>query len=220
MLDAGTFKALRDPTNVIELRGLWEGTVKFRSAGRFICPENDKVNFKGGVDGGVRRSTLAWPHPWTFTTASKLQPGEKLARNIKNVAYVKPIIPGLLLVLIEIDKVWGADWTSGQILPRPECVKQAVQELLMQRYDSNIEDFLEVHCELVKDFADASTPGQIMARMRQEDPELNNEKDLEGVLRRKLHFVSPQNRHRIKPSRKADVFIKLKLRGHQYVAIA
>ena len=124
VMDAGTFKALRDPTNVIELRGLWEGTVKFRSAGRFICPENDKVNFKGGVDGGVRRSTLAWPHPWTFTTASKLQPGEKLARAIKNTAYVKPIIPGLLLVLIEIDNVWGADWTSGQILPRPECVKQ------------------------------------------------------------------------------------------------
>jgi hypothetical protein len=32
-LDAGTYKALRDPTNVIELRGLCEGNVKFRSAG-------------------------------------------------------------------------------------------------------------------------------------------------------------------------------------------
>ena len=83
------------------------------------------MTFKGGVDGGVRRSTLAWPHPWTFTTSTDLQPGEKTARDIKTASYVNTLIPGLLLVLIEIDNVWGADWTSGQILPQPSCVKQA-----------------------------------------------------------------------------------------------
>ena len=124
-IDAGTFKALRDPTNVIELRGLWEGNVKFSSAGRLIIPDNNKVEFRGGVDGGVRRSTLAWPHPWTFVKVPTPGRKEKRARNIKNKEYVDGIIPGLLLILIEIDKMWGGDWTSGQILPQPASVIEA-----------------------------------------------------------------------------------------------
>ncbi len=98
--------------------------MKFKSAGRLIIPDNNKVEFKGGVDGGVRRSTLAWPHPWTFVKVP--QPGlmQKVARDIKNTTYVDSIMPGLLLLLIEVDNVWGADWISGQILPQPECVIQ------------------------------------------------------------------------------------------------
>lgn len=62
----------------------------------------------------------------------------------------------------------------------------------------------------------ASTPASIMARMRMKDPEFEREKDLEAVLRRKLHFVSPQNRHRVKPDRKSTMFIQLKAVGHEY----
>ncbi len=54
------------------------------------------------------------------------QPGlmQKVARDIKNTPYVDSIMSGLLLLLIEVDNVWGADWISGQILPQPECVIQ------------------------------------------------------------------------------------------------
>ncbi len=86
----------------------------------------------------------------------------------------------------------------------------------MQRLDSNIEDFLAVHCDLVPDTGTASTPASIMTRMRMKDPEFEREKDLEAVLRRKWHFVSPQNRHRIKPDRKSNMFIQLKAAGHEY----
>ena len=94
----------------------------FKSAGRLIIPDNNKVEFKGGVDGGVRRSTLAWPHHWTFVKAPASGPMERLARPIKTAPYVEKIVPGILLFLIEVDNEWGSEWTSGQILPQPRSV--------------------------------------------------------------------------------------------------
>lgn len=207
-IDAGTFKALRDPTNVIELRGLWEGNVFFKSAGRMIIPDNSKVEFKGGVDGGVRRSTLAWPHPWTFTK-NPTKDNEKMTRDIKNATYVKSIIPGLLLLLIEIDKEWGPGLISGQILPQPACVVESINELLVQKLDSQLDDFLASMCMETPDVNKGSTPAQIMRSMRDYDDDLRRESNLEERLRRKWHFVSPQNRHRIKVTRASKMFIRL-----------
>ena len=208
-VDAGTFKALRDPTNSIDLRGLWEGTVKFQSAGRLILPDNAKIEFKGGIDGGVRRSTLAWPHPWTFKTVVDDATHQQQSREIKSKAYVDPLVPGLLLFLMEVDNVWGSDWISGQIVPQPVAVKDACRSLLTCRLESNLEDFLEGFCFTTEDIAEAATPAKIMARMRQVDAELRAEKELELLLRGKWHFVSPQNRHRIKVARESKLFIGL-----------
>jgi hypothetical protein len=208
-IDAGTFKALRDPTNTIELRGLWEGTVKFKSAGRLILPDNSKVEFKGGIDGGVRRSTLAWPHPWTFRTKVDDPSYQQQSREIKNKEYVDPLIPGLLLFLMEVDNVWGAEWISGQIQPQPHLVKEASCSLLTGRLDSNLEDFFEAFCCLTNDMNEGVTPAKLMAMMRSCDNELRGERELEALLRAKWYFVSPQNRHRIRPSRESKQFIAL-----------
>ena len=208
-LDAGTFKALRDPTNPVELRGLWEGNVKFKSAGRLILPDNAKIEFKGGIDGGVRRSTLAWPHPWTFKTVVDDATCQQQSREIKSKAYVDPLVPGLLLFLMEVDSVWGRDWISGQIVPQPVAVKEASRSFLHCRLESNLEDFLEGFCFTTEDMSLAATPAKIMARMRQVDAELRAEKELEQLLRGKWHFVSPQNRHRIKVARESKLFIGL-----------
>jgi hypothetical protein len=203
-VDAGTWKALRDPTNVIELRGLWEGNVKFRSAGRMIIPDNNRIEFVGGVDGGVRRSTLAWPHPYVFTT-TPTEDFEKLARPIKTVAYVHELLPGLFYVLSIIDEVWSGDWISGQIKPMPEVVREATKQLLMGVHESNFADFTDEYCDLVADRKVASTPGPACASSTL------NSNQRRTWRRSREAFVSPKNLHRVRLTRHGTAnYIKLK----------
>jgi hypothetical protein len=210
MIDAGTFKALRDPTNAISLRGLYEGIVKFRSAGRLIIPDNSKVTFKGGVDGGVKRSILAWPHPWTFCLHPTAGTDEKQARDIKTKDYCDQIIRGLLVLFIEIDNAFSKEWICGQILPQPVAVKESISSMLTQRLDSNLEAFLEKYCEETPDYKLGSTPADLMKEMKLRDYTLNGERDLESLLRSRWFFVNPHNRHRVKKARNIPMYIKLK----------
>jgi hypothetical protein len=145
-IDAGTFKALRDPTNAIDIRGLYEGVIKFRSAGRMLFPTNDKVTFKGVIDTGVKRSVLAWPHRFEFVE-HPTQELQRKSRDIKNVRYVRSIRAGMLHLFTEIDKVWGASWTTGPILPRPMLVVTASAEICTGSLDSVVDDFVSSACE-------------------------------------------------------------------------
>ena len=61
------------------------------------------------MDGGVKRSTLAWPHPHVFVKTPQAGTNQKQSRNIKTTEYVTAIVPGLLWLLIEVDNVWGKD---------------------------------------------------------------------------------------------------------------
>ena len=79
----------------------------------------------------------------------------------------------------------------------------------MQKLDSNIDDFYAEHCGVTVDVALGSTPAQLMKAMRFHDEELRAEKELEKRLRNKWHFVSPQNRHRVKLSWTSVEFIRL-----------
>ena len=164
----------------------------------------------GGVDGGVKRSTLAWPHPYVFTT-TPTEDFEKPARPIKTVAYGNELLPGLVYVLSIIDEVWSGDWISGQIKPMPEVVREATKQLLMGVHESNFADFTDEYCDLVADPKVASTPAQILARMRIVDPELKSEKNLETIARGIWYFVSPKNLHRVRLTRHGTAnYIKLK----------
>ena len=64
--DPGTFKALREPSATIDVRGLYGGGVNLKPLGKLICPENSKTGWVGGLDGGVRRSLTAWEHKFQF----------------------------------------------------------------------------------------------------------------------------------------------------------
>ena len=80
----------------------------------------------------------------------------------------------------------------------------------MQKLDSNIDDFVTEHCVFTAKLAEGSTPAQLMQRMKYVDDELKAVKDLEGRLRQKWHFVSPQNRHRVKLNRLTSEYMKLR----------
>ena len=52
-MDPGTFKALREPSATIDVRGLYGGIIKLKPLGKLICPENSRTGWVGGLDGGV-----------------------------------------------------------------------------------------------------------------------------------------------------------------------
>jgi hypothetical protein len=209
-VDGGTWKALRDPTNAVTLRGLYENNVKFRSGGRLILPDNNKIEFTGGVDGGIERSMCAWPHPWVFTTTPTL-PHEKPARPIKTIAYVDSIIPGLFYLLSVMDEVWSADWTSGIIKPRPAVVIAAVQEMCEKEHASNFSDFVSDYCELVTEFSEGTTPAKVLKLLREVDPVLAKLKDLETVALQFWQFVNYRNLRRVKANRHGvATFLKIR----------
>ena len=80
----------------------------------------------------------------------------------------------------------------------------------MQKLDSNIDDFSGEYLTLTTDISAGATPAAIMKKMRQVDDELKTEKELEKRLRSKWHFVSPQNRHRIKVNRRSAEYLTFK----------
>ena len=171
-IDAGSFKALRDPTNEVDLRGLWESVVKFRSMGRMLLPENTKLQFKGPIDGGIRRSVLAWPHERTFVKAPRAELNEALSRDIKNMDYVTKFLPSMWLLLIDFDQVWGKSWTADPIMPRPACVVEATSAMLGSPVESALHDWLKAHGAVVPDPKQGSTLATILKSMTANSDEL------------------------------------------------
>jgi hypothetical protein len=133
-----------------------------------------------------------------------------LARDIKTKEYCDSIIPGLLLVFIEIDNVFSKDWICGQILPHPAAVTESIAGMLTQRLDSNLEQFLEMHCEETSDYKLGSTPSELIAKMKMHDYAFQQERDLESLLSARWVFVKPKNLHRVKTTRNSKMYIKLK----------
>ena len=148
----------RAPHSTLE----WE----FRLWAIFCVSTNTKVKFSK-VDGGVARRANCVPWNWEFAKKVTRPDEQKLAANedIKESAWLKPHIPGLLYLLVEFKKVYWANGGGG-LGVKPAEVIEATEDMLAIENSGALLEFAENQMTVVERARDASTKTSVMQALR------------------------------------------------------
>lgn len=171
-LNSTAVKLLRDQSSVLQARNLYRDVVQFSPTFGLEISTNVKIKFTS-IDGGITRSVTAMEWPFIFAKHPALEHERPVDTSLKKPAVIKAMLPGLLHVLLYIDKVFTKDWDDSIIGPRPIEVQDATSEALRQENLTSVEAFVERMIDTTRDRTLASTEHDITVAFSTFAVELN-----------------------------------------------
>ncbi len=172
---AAWLKKLADPSTQWAARAPHDRTdTLFKLFVIFFISTNCKIAFSK-VDGGVVRRAISVPWAFHFCTAPR-EAHERPAHteDIKGAAWLRPRVPGWLLFLMAVNRVFFAGGQpQPRLLPWPTAVKIATKRAVISEYAEAAKFFIQEYLHSVNSAAEATTKSRLLRQLRSE-PLLRN----------------------------------------------